>query len=95
MDLIKEAVKKTTTFIIVWVVVAVIAIAGAWFGCWQFVLRNQWITLPTTHYEPWQFLFAFDQAWAWLWYVNFPLWLVMVFIGSIIVGFIVAWVISR
>ncbi len=35
---IKEAVKKTTTFIIVWLVVTVIVIAGAWFTYWQHIL---------------------------------------------------------
>lgn len=93
VDLIKEAVKKTTTFIIVWLVVTVIVIAGAWYGCWVYVMQNQWITLPTTHYEWWQFVFALDQAWAWLWHVNFALWLMIVGIFAVIIGFIVSLVV--
>lgn len=95
VDLIKEAVRKTTAFIIVWLVVTVIVVAGAWYACWQYVLQNQWITLPTTHYEMWQFLFAPDQAWSWLWHVNLRSWFVITGVIALIIGFIVAWVISR
>ncbi len=93
VDLIKEDVKKTTVFLIVWLVVTVNVIAGAGFGCWVYVLQNQWIILPTTHYEGWQFIFAPDQAWAWLWHVNFALWLMIVGIFAVIIGFIVSLVV--
>jgi len=95
VDLIKEAVKKTTTFIIVWLVVTVLVIVGAWYACWQYVLQNQWITLPTTHYEYWHLVFAPDQAWSWLWHVNFSLWFLMATVIALIIGFIVAWMVSR
>lgn len=82
--------KRILGGLILWFGIAGVIIGLAHFAEWQYVLANQWIKLPATHYEWWEFIFAWDQAWAWLWYVNFPLWLLPVSIVALVIGCLVS-----
>jgi len=90
---IRDALKNAAILIIIYIAIIGIIVGSAWFGCWQYVLQHQWITLPTTHYEWWQFIFAWDQAWPWLWYVNFPLWFINTFTFAVIISAIISLII--
>jgi len=87
--------KSIIMFLVIWGTMAAAIVALCWFACWQNVLQNQWLTQPFVHYEWWQFIFAWNQAWAWLWFVNFPLWLTVVGVVALIIGFIIALFLSQ
>lgn len=82
--------KRIVSGLILWVGIASVIVLLTHLAEWQYVLANQWIKLPNTHYEWWEFIFAWDQAWAWLWYVNFPLWFFFIACVALAIGFIVS-----
>jgi hypothetical protein len=64
------------------------------YDAWQYVLNNQWIKDPLTHYEGWEFIFAREPAWAWLWYTNYSAWVTWALVLSVVAGFIGAFLIA-
>ena len=90
----RRTILKIGVFVLCWLAIAAVIFYGLSYFEWQHVLNNQWIKDSITHYEWWEFFFAWGNAWAWLWYTNYSAWAIWALVLSVIVGFIAALIIA-
>jgi hypothetical protein len=59
-------------------------------ACYIWVENQQWLKNPDVRYDWWQFLLFWDNAFAWLFYANYLVWVWVAVTYSTIIGFLFA-----